>query len=168
MGYGRKLWAMGHMTHITHRPYLTADAESCVEIFRVSVRQSAASHYDQDQREAWASTIGDESALLRRFDGAAVLISEIGGEIVGFGSLKNTGKIDMVYVHPNFGRRGVASRLIGALSDFAKSKSTKVLTVDASDVSRPLFGRLGFVEDRRGFFSLGEIRLAYTAMVKTL
>ena len=44
----------------------------------------------------------------------------------------------MLYVHPDFARRGVASALCDAMEKLAAARKAKKLTVDASDSARSL------------------------------
>ena len=84
------------MSAVALRPYLPADAKLCAEIFRASIEELAAEDYDEDQREAWASTSDDEAAFRGRLEGALTLIAAIDGATAGFGSLKDGEKIDML------------------------------------------------------------------------
>jgi putative acetyltransferase len=156
------------MSAVALRPYLPADAKRCAEIFRASVEQLAADDYDEDQREAWASTSDDEMAFRGRLEGALTLIATIAGEAAGFGSLKDNEKIDMLYIQPDFVGRGAARTLIDALTRLAIARGAKLLTVDASEVSKPLFERLGFVAQKRNLVHVGDQWLANTTMTKTL
>jgi putative acetyltransferase len=47
-----------------------------------------------------------------------ILVAEVNANIVGFGSIvpKNI-ELRAVYVHPDFGREGVGSRILSALED---------------------------------------------------
>jgi putative acetyltransferase len=153
---------------ISLRPYLPADAKRCAEIFRSSIEELAVEDYDEDQREAWASTSDNEAAFRGRLEGALTLIAVIEREIVAFGSLKGSEKIDMLYVHPDFAREGAARALIDALTKLAVARGAKRLTVDASDVSKPLFERLDFRADKRNLVHVGDQWLANTTMTKTL
>jgi putative acetyltransferase len=156
------------MSAVALRPYLPADAKLCALIFRASVEELTVEDYDEDQREAWASTSDDEAAFRGRLEGALTLIAAIDGATAGFGSLKDSEKIDMLYVHPDFARQGVAHALIDALTKLASARGAKLLTVDASEVSKPLFETLGFTAQKRNLVRVGDQWLANTTMTKTL
>jgi putative acetyltransferase len=74
----------------------------------------------------------------------------------------------MLYVHPDFARQGVAHTLIDALTKLASARGAKLLTVDASEVSKPLFETLGFKAQKRNLVRVGDQWLANTTMTKTL
>jgi putative acetyltransferase len=153
---------------VSLRPYVPADARRCAEIFRTSVEELAVDDYDADQREAWASTADDRDAFLGRLEGALTLIAMIDGGVAGFGSLKGGDKIDMLYVHPDFVGQGVGRSLVEALAKLAGARGAKRLTTDASEVSKPLFERLGFAAQQRNLVRVGDQWLANTTMTKTL
>ena len=156
------------MSAIALRPYLSADAKRCAEIFRASIEELAAEDYDADQREAWASRADDEQAFGARLLGALTLLAVIDREVVGFASLKDGEEIDMLFVDPEFARQGVGRALIEALTKLAQARGAKRLTTEASDVAKPLFGRQGFAAQKRNIVRKGDQWLANTTMTKTL
>jgi putative acetyltransferase len=156
------------MSAVSLRPYLTADARRCAEIFRSSIHELAADDYDEEQREAWASRADDEQGFGARLTGALTLLAMIDGEVAGFASLKGAEEIDMLFVEPEFARQGAGSALVEALTKLAQARGAKRLTADASDTARPLFERQGFTAQKRNLVRMGEQWLANTTMTKTL
>ena len=156
------------MSAVALRPYLRTDAKRCAEIFRLSIEELAADDYDEEQREAWASRADDEAAFGARLQEALTLLAVIDGAIAGFASLKGVDEIDMLFVDPEFARHGVGRTLIDALTRLAEARGAKRLTVEASDVARPLFDRQGFSAQKRNLVRVGDQWLANTTMVKTL
>jgi putative acetyltransferase len=156
------------MSAVAFRPYLPADAARCAAIFRDAIEFSAADDYDDDQRAAWARRADDESAFGAKLAGELTIVATLQGFVVAFASLKGADELDMLYVDPAAGRQGVGSALIDALSRLAKSHGAKRVTAQASDASKPLFDRLGFVAERRSLVQLDDQWLAHTTMVKTL
>ncbi len=156
------------MSAVSLRPYLPADAQRCVEIFRSSIDELATDDYDEDQREAWASRADDEQAFGAKLSGALTLLALIDGAVAGFASLKEGEEIDMLFVAPQFARKGVGRTLIEALTKLAQARGAKRLTVEASDVAKSLFERQGFTAERRNLVRKGDQWLANTTMTKTL
>jgi len=156
------------MTSVALRPYVPADARRCAEIFRLSIEELAAEDYDADQREAWASRADDDKAFGARLAGALTLLAVVDGAIAGFASLKGGEEIDMLFVDPEFARQGVGRALIDALTRLAGARGAKRLTIEASDVARPLFERQGFTAQKRNLVRKGDQWLANTTMTKPL
>ena len=156
------------MSAVALRPYLAADVKRCAEIFRSSIEELAAEDYDEEQRQAWASRADDEAAFGARLGEALTLLAVIDGTIAGFASLKGPEEIDILFVDPEFARQGVGRALVEALTKLAQARGAKRLTVEASDVARPLFDRQGFSAQKRNLVRVGDQWLANTTMTKTL
>lgn len=156
------------MSAVALRPYVPADAKRCAEIFRASIEELAAEDYDTDQREAWASRADDEEGFGARLAGALTLLAVIDGATAGFASLKGAEEIDMLFVDPEFARRGVGRTLVDALTRLAEARGARRLTTEASDVAKPLFERQGFTAQKRNLVRKGDQWLANTTMTKTL
>jgi putative acetyltransferase len=153
------------MSAVSLRPFLPADAARCAEIFRAGVEELASEDYDADQVEAWAA-LADDAGFAKRLADQLALVALLDGETVGFASLEGADSIDMVYVDPNFARRGVGAALVDALAKLAQARGARRLTSDVSDTARPLFERLGFKAERRNLVQLDDQWLANTTMVK--
>jgi putative acetyltransferase len=150
------------------RPFLPADAARCAAIFHASVATLTEDDYDDDQRRAWAASADDVAAFGTRLTKALTLVATISGQPVGFGALKGADIIDMLYVDPEFARRGIGSLLIDALTRLATARGAKQLSSEVSDTARPVFEKHGFVAQRRNLIQLDGEWLANTTMVKSL
>jgi putative acetyltransferase len=155
------------MTGVSLRPYLAADVRRCAAIFRASIEELAADDYDEEQREAWAARAEDEAAFGARLGGMLTLVAMSDRAIAGFASLKGADEIDMLFVDPEFARRGVGRTLVDALTRLAEARGAKRLTAEASDAAKPLFDRLGFAAQKRNLVRIGDQWLANTTMTKT-
>ncbi|WP_371418372.1 GNAT family N-acetyltransferase [Methylocapsa sp. S129] len=150
------------------RPYLPSDAARCAAIFRASIEALTSDDYGDEQRRAWAATADDVAAFGARLAKSLTLVATISGEPIGFGSLKGADVIDMLYVDPEFARRGVGALLIDALTRLAKGRGAKQLTSEVSDTAKASFENQGFVAQRRNLIQLDDEWLANTTMLKPL
>jgi putative acetyltransferase len=153
---------------ISLRPALPADAPALAALFRVSVEELAAEDYSEAQLEAWAALADDDTGFAQKLASALTIVALSDGEIAGFASLKGAEALDMLYVHPHFARKGVATQLCDALEKLAAARKAKTLTVDASDCAQPLFAARGYTAQRRNMVFLGDEVLGNTTMTKTL
>lgn len=156
------------MSAISLRPYLPSDGAQCADIFRASIELSASDDYGDEQREAWVARADDKTAFAGRLASALTLVALIDGEPVGFASLRGESELDMLYVDPRFGRRGVGAALIDALTRLASARGAERLTSEASDTARALFERQGFIAQRRNLVQIDDQWLANTTMTKRL
>jgi len=150
------------------RPMLPADVPLLAEIFRASIEELAADDYSEAQQEAWASAADDEEEFGARLASELTLVATLQGDAIGFASLANNARIDMLYVHPVASGQGAGTLLCDALEKLAGARGTKELTADVSDSARGFFERRGFVAKTRNSVSLGDEWLANTTMVKPL
>lgn len=126
------------------RPYATSDASALAILFRASVRQIASRDYSAPQIEAWAPRFIDERVFGQRCESKSTWVAEILSRIAGFSDLESDGHVDMLYVHPDFERRGVARALLRHIEEVARAKGLRRLYVEASITARPVFEAAGF------------------------
>ncbi len=150
------------------RPMLPTDIPLLAEIFRASIEELTMDDYNEVQQEAWASAAGDEEEFGAKLGSALTLVATYGGAAVGFASLADNARIDMLYVHPAACGQGAAAMLCDALERLAAARGTKELTVDASDSARGFFEKRGFKAQSRNTVSLAGEWLANTTLTKSL
>jgi putative acetyltransferase len=150
------------------RPFLAADTPMLAAIFVASVEELTGDDYSEAQQQAWASAADDEEQFGKRLASELTLIATLQNSPVGFASLKGTGHIDMLYVHPGAVGQGVASMLCDALEKLAGSRGAKSLSVDASDNAQEFFLKRGYVGKQRNTVTVNGEWLANTTMQKTL
>jgi len=161
------MMAMAHPKQAL-RPFLPADAALLREIFRDSIEELTANDYSEAQQEAWASAANDVAEFSKKLGGQLTLVATLGGSLVGFASLANGDKIDMLYVHPAVAGQGVGAMLADALEKLARSRGAGKLSVDASDTARGFFEKRGYVAQQRNTVMVGEEWLANTTLSKQL
>lgn len=96
---------------------------------------------------AWAPDEVDADRWARRRTAAWTLVAVNDEQVVGFADLTDAGELDMLFVHPDHAREGVATHLLTAVVTEAKHRGLSRVEVRASRVLRPLLERLGFVLD---------------------
>ncbi len=150
------------------RPLLPTDAPLLAEIFRASIEELTGDDYSEAQQTAWAEAADDLEAFAEKLAGELTLVAIFAGSPVGFASLADNTRIDMLYVHPATAGQGAGAMLCDALERLAAARGTKELTVEASDTAVGFFERRGFAaQSRNTVFRAGEW-LANTTMVKPL
>jgi putative acetyltransferase len=150
------------------RPLLPADVPLLAEIFRASIEELSADDYGEAQQEAWAAAADDREEFGARLASALTLVATLDGAAVGFASLADNTRIDMLYVHPAASGLGAGAMLCEALEKLAAARGTKELSVEASDGARGFFEKRGFVAVTRNTVMLAGEWLANTTMVKPL
>ncbi len=155
-------------TALAMRPMLPEDVPLLAEIFRASIEELTAEDYSEAQQEAWAETADDLENFGARLAAQLTLVATFGGSAVGFASLADNTRIDMLYVHPAAAGQGAGAMLCDALEKLGAARGTKELIVEASDTARGFFERRGYTaKTRNTVFRAGEW-LANTTMTKKL
>lgn len=129
---------------ITIRPYATSDASALTSLFRSSVREIASRDYTASQIRQWAPDRIDEIRFGQKCTSRPTWITEVEGRIAAFSDLEPDGHVDMLYVHPEFQRRGVARALLKHIEETARAARLRRLYTEASITARPLFEAVGF------------------------
>jgi putative acetyltransferase len=150
------------------RPFLAADTPVLAAIFVAAIEELTGEEYSETQQQAWAGVADDEEQFGKRLASELTLIATLQNSPVGFASLKGTGHIEMLYVHPSAAGQGVGSMLCEALEKLAGARGAKSLTVDASDNAQIFFAKRGYVAKQRNSVTVNGEWLANTTMEKTL
>ncbi|HJS92154.1 MAG TPA: GNAT family N-acetyltransferase [Steroidobacteraceae bacterium] len=129
---------------IAIRPYAPTDAFELTNLFRASVRQIASGDYSASQLRAWAPDAIDEHQFGQRCERKSTWVAEVEGRLAGFTDLQSDGHVDMLYVHPDFKRRGVARALLNHIEELARREDLRRLYTEASITARAAFEAMGF------------------------
>lgn len=156
------------MTAPTLRPYLPKDAPALADLFRASIEELTEEDYSPDQREAWASVADDVEDFGAWLGRLLTLVVDSDSGPVGFAALEDNAMIALLYVRPDFARRGVATLLCDALEKLAAARGTETLTTDASDTAQPFFTGRGYIARQRNTVLRNGEWLGNTTMTKTL
>lgn len=126
------------------RVALPNDLESILALFKDCVLSICQDHYSAEQLTAWASSSENVSDWTRKVESQFFIVAINNEMIVGFGSLEGDDTLDLLYVHKNFQRAGVAGKLFHELQIRAEQLGTKVLKADVSKTARRFFEDRGF------------------------
>ncbi|WP_309135384.1 GNAT family N-acetyltransferase [Cellulomonas sp.] len=132
---------------VTIGPYdPTTDAGATFAVYQAAIRRTAAKDYTPEQIEAWLGRRGgDLTGWGEARARARTLVARTGtGDVVGFTDLLPDGLVDMLFVHPDAGGRGVARALLTAVAAEARARGLRELRTFASRTAQPVFERLGF------------------------
>ena len=112
------------------RPATTEDRQALWQVHTEAIRQTARSHYDAAQIEAWAGHLTPEGY---HPDPDCFFVAETEGSVVGFGELNlKAGEIEAVFVAQDYGRRGIGRQILQALEEVAAQRGLTHLVLDAS------------------------------------
>lgn len=126
------------------RHYRPAEVMALMDLFRAAVRIGARRDYSQEQVEAWAPDEMDPVRWRARREGRMTWVAEAGDQLAGFTDLEADGHVDMLYVHPDHHRKGVATALLAAAEGEARARGLTRLYTEGSLTARPAFEANGY------------------------
>jgi putative acetyltransferase len=128
------------------RKYKTSEARALLSLFYDTVHEVNIKHYSEAQVEAWMPSKEERVGYWNeRFLNSNTWVAESKGVILGFINLEKSGTaIDMLYVHKDFQRKGVATALLKKVEKKLKQKGITHWTVEASITARPFFEKNGY------------------------
>ncbi|WP_158941194.1 GNAT family N-acetyltransferase [Burkholderia sp. S171] len=128
------------------RKAVRADADAAWEIRRAAVMSECAAAYPLDQLEQWTGGTASRAfadAVEERF-----LVATIGDQVAGTGMIDlATGKIDAIFVHPAYMKRGIGTAMMRHLETLALSHGLQELKLDSTLNAAPFYRSLGFEGD---------------------
>lgn len=130
------------------RAYELGDAEPTWVAYFRAVRETAVKDCSPSQVAAWAPEMIDLGAWNERRLTVHTYVATTEKGVVGFSDVTDSGLLDMLFVHPEAGGRGIARALVGAVVGKAGELGLSRLCTHASRTARPAFERFGFEVDR--------------------
>ena len=123
------------------RAYDAADGQALPRLFYDTVHTVCAKDYTPAQLNAWAPPQPDPSAWDAALRGGTTLVAEENGVILGFGTIRADGYLDLLYVQKDHQGRGVGN----ILCDFLEGLyPVTIVTVHASKTARAFFEGRGY------------------------
>lgn len=120
------------------------DLAAIQQLFVDAVRTICKKDYTTEQINVWASAAENTSRWSYKIETQYFLVAEIADEIVGFASLENGAYFDLLYVHKDHLRKGIANSLYQAIETASKERGSATITADVSITARHLLERKGY------------------------
>ena len=150
------------------------DADGLYRLGLAAIEHSAAGHYDERQRAAWAGRRTAEGHV-RMIRESTTFVAVVGGEPAGFASVAlravaglQAGEVDQLFVDPRYGGRGVARALLDAAAEAAAAAGLTELVTHASWRAVPVFEALGYRRVEVETVELDGVALTRALMRRTI
>ena len=114
------------------------------KLFVDTIKTICSSDYDKQQIEVWTSSVANKERWDEIIKKQFILVAQEKDKIVGFATLDNRNCIDLLYVHKDHQRLGIAQRLLDDIETEARRLKQPVLTSDVSKTAKSLFEKNGF------------------------
>ncbi|MFD5214554.1 GNAT family N-acetyltransferase [Microbacterium sp. NPDC058345] len=157
------------MTEVTIRDYRAADAPATLRVFLEAITITASADYSPEQISAWARPeqrrLDDWDRSMSARSGFVALVQ---GAVAGFSDVSGDGHVDMMFVSPAAGGRGVGRALMHEVEARARQAGAPRLWADVSITARGFFEHAGFTVQTEQHPVTGGVRMTNYRMVKTL
>ena len=131
---------------ISLRPATIDDRHALWQVHTSAIRQTAKSHYNTMQIEAWAGRLLPEYYAPNP---DVFFVAEAEGRVVGFGEINlEAAEIEAVFVAPDYAQRGIGRRLLQFLEDFAVQRGLTNLVLDASLNAVAFYEKAGYRQEK--------------------
>jgi putative acetyltransferase len=120
------------------------DLSELQQLFVNTVAEVCKKNYDQAQIQWWVSTVGNTQRWQEILEGQYVLVAQNEDLIVGFSSLNSLGYVDMLYVHKDYQRQGIGTKLYMELENEAIRRGNVYLNATVSITAKPFFEKQGY------------------------
>ena len=133
------------------------------ELFFNTVHSINSVDYTESQLDAWAPKDMDlhtwNDRLLRNNYAITAKLNDI---IVGIGTADDTGYFDLLYVHRDYQRMGIATLIADDIEKYFSNKDIQVISTDASVTAKPFFEKRGYsVQKEQSVESRGQYLTNY-------
>jgi putative acetyltransferase len=145
----------------THR---NSDIANISRLYYDTIHRVNSRDYTREQIDAWAPEVPAESFWKERFKKYSVYVAEEDKRIVGFTELDSTGHIDCFFVHHEWQRRGVGTRMLQRIVASAGRQEIRRLFAEVSITAVPFFLEKGFVIVRENEAVRRDVKLKQFAM----
>jgi len=130
------------------RPFEERDAEAVLRVHWNAVHHIARADYDAAVLDEWSRAV--DAARLATFaahraaDDERIVVAEIGGDVVGFGSIvPRNEELRAVYVASGAARRGVGTAILRELERLARQLGLSALRLNSSLTAEPFYRAAG-------------------------
>lgn len=127
------------------RIYRSDDCTYTLKLFYDTVHSVNSADYTIFQLAAWAPKETDPLAWDKRLSESYTVVAEKDRTIVGFGSASDMGYFDLLYVHKECQRMGIATLIADDIERYFTENGIRIFTAEASVTARPFFEKRGFV-----------------------
>ena len=138
------------------REYKNTDLHAVMDLFYVTVHEVNKNDYSEEQLDAIAPKDANEYHWEKSLEKNHTIVVEEDDKLSAFGNIGKTGYLDRLYVHPDYLRKGIASKLVEELEEYAKKHGSHVINVTSSITSKAFFESKGYavieeqINERRG------------------
>jgi len=120
------------------------DLGDILKLFEETVSVVCKDDYSPEQLKVWTSSIKNTDRWIDKIKSHCFLVAELNNEIVGIASLDNSDYIDLLFVHKDYQRKGIADRLYYEIEKEAIERNITSLYANVSITAKSFFEKMGY------------------------
>jgi len=120
------------------------DLADVLKLFEETVSVVCKNDYSLEQLKVWTSSTKNADRWINKIKSHYLLVAELDKEIVGIASLDNRDYIDLLFVHKDYQRKGIADRLYSEIEKEAIKRKIISLYADVSITAKSFFQKIGY------------------------
>ncbi len=125
--------------NIDYREATIEDLPEITSIFRDTIREVNKKDYSDKQIQVWSSGADEADKWKNRIKKTYFLVAEIEEQIVGFAYLKGGNYLDGMFVHKDFQRRTIGSKLLRIMESRASINGFEMIKAESSITALEFF-----------------------------
>jgi len=144
------------------------DTDQITQLFYDTITSINIRDYNTEQIKLWSSGHLKTEKWKKNINEQYFIVSESEGMITGFASITEKGYLDFMYVHKDHQGKGIATKLLTELENFAESLEIIEIWAQVSITARPFFRSKGFEITKEFITRIEDIEFADAIMTKLI
>ncbi|MFT5848065.1 MAG: putative acetyltransferase [Psychroserpens sp.] len=144
------------------------DLPEITALYRDTVRAINSRDYSEKQIEIWSSGADDTEVWEARIKDLYFIVAEFRSQIVGFAHIKKGCNLDGLYVHKNFQRQTIGSKLLRIAESQIMAEGYEIINAESSITSVDFFDSHYFEQIKKQKKSYKGKGFAYSIFSKEL
>lgn len=145
-----------------------SDLNEMQKMFVDTITTICKNDYSPEQIKVWTSSSENTQRWTDKLTSQYFLVADLDNKIVGYASLENSNYLDILYVHKDHQRKGIADKLYAEIEKEAIKRKTTILNSDVSKTARPFFEKKGFKTIAPQTNIIKDVEIINYKMTKTL
>ncbi|HYG50217.1 MAG TPA: GNAT family N-acetyltransferase [Flavobacteriales bacterium] len=146
----------------------TDDLSEMQALFVDTISVICKNDYSPEQLNVWTTSVENTQRWINKLTTQFLLVALVESKIVGYASLENNDYFDFLYVHKNYQKQGIASRLYSEIETEAMRRKSTVLYADVSLTAQAFFKKRGFMVLQTRLNKIQGVEITNFKMVKHL
>ncbi|MGB3948597.1 MAG: GNAT family N-acetyltransferase [Bacteroidia bacterium] len=121
-----------------------SDLTEIQTIFVNTISTICNNDYTLEQIKIWTSSVENTQRWKDKLNSQYFLVADLNNKIVGYASLENNNYFDLLYIHKDYQRQGIANKLYIEIEKEAIKNKATILNSDVSITAKYFFETKGF------------------------